>query len=152
MTPTQMFIVALLTCFFTLGVPAALSLFYAAQAKKEEGKLTIMQKARLVYDQNKELVDQCILAAEAIFKAGQGPAKYKYVLDIIANKIDVPQEEFENIIEAGLAKLKLQWGEAWNSLSEGVPTIPKQPDIPSESSEKPTETIIYPSPGSPLNP
>jgi hypothetical protein len=147
MTPTQMFIVALLTCFFTLGVPAALSLFYAAQAKKEEGKLTIMQKARLVYDQNKELVDQCILAAEAIFKAGQGPVKYKYVLDIIANKIDVPQEEFENIIEAGLAKLKLQWGEAWDALSEGV-----QPDIPIELSVEPTETIIYPSPGSPLNP
>jgi hypothetical protein len=152
MTSTQLFILAFLEFLFTVGIPAALALFYTAQAKKEEGKLTIMQKAKLVYEQNKELVDQCILAAEAIFKAGQGPAKFKYVLNLISDKMNLPSAELTNIIEAGLAKLKLQWGEAWNSLSEGVPTIPNQPDIPIELSVEPTETIIYPSPGSPLNP
>jgi hypothetical protein len=152
MTSTQLFIIALLTFIFTVGLPAALSLWYTAQAKKEEGKLTLMQKAKLIYEQNKEFVDTCILAAEAIFGAGQGPLKFKYVLDKIAVKLNVPENEFETIIEAGLAKLKLQWGEAWNALSEGVPTIPNQPDIPIKLSVEPTETIIYPSPGSPLNP
>jgi hypothetical protein len=152
MTSTQLFLLAFLEFLFTVGIPTALALFYTAQAKKEEGKLTIMQKAKLVYEQNKELVDQCILAAEAIFKAGQGPAKFKYVLNLISDKMNLPSAELTNIIEAGLAKLKLQWGEAWNSLSEGVPTIPNQPDIPIELSVEPTETIIYPSPGSPLNP
>jgi hypothetical protein len=151
MTSTQLFILAFLEFLFTVGIPAALALFYIAQAKKEEGKLTIMQKAKLIYEQNKELVDQCILAAEAIFKAGQGPAKFKYVLDLISNKMNLPSAELTNIIEAALAKLKLQWGEAWDKLSEG-----EQPNIPIEPSEitteLPTETIIYPLHGTPPSP
>ena len=138
LTSNQQFIVALVVAFLTALVPLIpLAIKFLFQANEQ--KIT---NAKLKMDRFKETIENLCVAAESLFKEGNGQAKYDWVISKLSDKSLISEAQLKGLIESILLTAKQAFGEEWEKL--GAPETPLSPQ-PAE----PSETINYKAPIAP---
>ena len=127
MNANQQFIVALVVAFLTALVPLipfAMKLFFQANGEK-------LYNLQLKTDQFKETIKNLCGSAEALFKEGNGQAKYDWVVSKISDKSLIPADELKGFIESALLAAKEAFATEWFKL--GHPAIEDQLPNPEPS-------------------
>lgn len=124
MTSQQQFTIALLTFLFTVALPYAFSMILKMKGLH-------LDNLKKIEEANKEVIKQLIITAETIYTAGNGVAKYKWVVNKAAEILNIPSADLEKIIETCLLELKLEFGAAWDAIEAPVPsqTTANEPTI-----------------------
>ena len=116
-TPVTSAIVALIAVLISTFIPMAIKLFFEAWQAK-------LAKARVIIDQNQEVVDAIVLVIQQTLGALENSAKYQIALQRVDAALHLPPETAHDMIELAVATAKLEWGEYWDDLASKPEPIP----------------------------
>lgn len=111
MTPTQEFVIALISVLLPIIIPYAVTIFF--EAKRER-----LMAIKVQTEQYKETIKQLCITAETIFKEGRGKEKFEYVLEKAEQYIKIPKDRLQALIETALLELKDTFKEEWDKLGK----------------------------------
>ena len=118
MTPTQQFIIALITVLIPIIIPTVIKIIFEVKAQK-------IANLKALSEQYKDTIAQLCLSAESLFKEGRGELKYEWVLSKVAPIVHLPEPQLKGLIELVLAQTKASLKEEWDKIGE--PDKPSNP-------------------------
>ncbi|NMC77029.1 MAG: hypothetical protein GYA60_07040 [Candidatus Methanofastidiosa archaeon] len=109
MTPTQEFIIALITVLAPIIIPYVIRLFFEAYKAR-------LEAIKAKTDNYKETIQQLVITAEAMFKEGNGQAKLEWVLDKASATLGIPKDNLRQLVETVLLETKNAFKQEWDKL------------------------------------
>jgi len=116
MTPTQQFIVALITVLVPVIIPIVIKSIFEIKAQK-------IANLKALSEQYKDTIAQLCLSAESLFKEGNGELKYEWVLSKVAPIVHLPEDQLKGLIELVLAQTKASLKEEWDKIGVTKPSV-----------------------------
>ena len=111
MTPTQEFVIALISVLVPIIIPTVIKIIFEVKAQK-------IANLKALSEQYKDTITNLCTAAESLFKEGNGEAKYEWVLSKVAPIVHLPQDQLKGLIELVLAQVKASLKEEWGKIGE----------------------------------
>jgi len=113
-TPVTQAAIALIAVLISTFIPMAIKLFFEAWSAK-------LAKAKLIIDQNQEVVSAIVLVVQQTMGALENSAKYQIALQRVDEALHLPPETAHDMIEYAVGEAKLAWGENWEALGGKEP-------------------------------
>jgi hypothetical protein len=113
--PVTQAIIALIAVLISTFIPMAIKLFFEAWQAK-------LNKAKIIVDQNQEVVSAIVLVIQQTMGALENSAKYQLALQRVDQALHLPTETAHDMIEFAVGEAKLAWGEQWEALGGKEPT------------------------------
>ena len=117
MTPTQQFIIALITVLVPIIIPIVIKSIFEIKAQK-------IANLKALSEQYKDTIANLCTASESLFKEGNGELKYEWVLSKVAPIVHLPQDQLKGLIELVLAQVKASLKEEWGRIGTPKPNEP----------------------------
>jgi len=108
-TPVTTAIVGLIAVLISTFIPLAIKLFFEAWQAK-------LEKAKVIADNNQEIVSAIVLVVQQTMGVLGSSAKYQLALQRANDALHLPLDTLHDMIEYAVAEAKLAWGEEWNAL------------------------------------
>jgi len=109
MNPTTKLIYAVLAALIPVLIPAIVHAVFSALNAR-------LQKLKLTTERNKDLLRALIITAQATYTSLSGYEKYQCVIKKASQKIKIPEEDLQALIESTLAELQKEFKEEWEKL------------------------------------
>ena len=109
MNATTKLIYAVLTALIPVLIPAIVHAVFTAQKAR-------LEKLKLTSERNKDLVRALIITAQATYKSVSVYDKYRWVVTKASQKLKIPEEDLNALIESTLAELQKEFKEKWEKL------------------------------------
>ena len=109
MDATMKLIYAVITALIPVLIPAIVHAVFTAQKAR-------LEKLKLTSERNKDLIRALIITAQATYKTVSVYDKYRWVITKASQKIKIPEEDLNALIESTLAELQKEFKEKWEKL------------------------------------